>query len=125
MDTEVAPDITVRGSTLWLARLVTNLLDNAQRHANHQILLSLSVDEAHNTAVLEVSDDGPGIPPADRERVFERFTRLDDARSRDQGGSGLGLAIARDIATHLGGSLTIQDSAPGAHLVARLPMKDT
>ncbi|MFI6473697.1 sensor histidine kinase [Streptomyces sp. NPDC050516] len=122
VDTEITPEITVRGSTLWLARLVTNLLDNAQRHANHRILLSLSVDEAHNTAVLEVSDDGPGIPPADRERVFERFTRLDDARSRDQGGSGLGLAIARDIATHLGGSLTVQDSAPGAHLVAQLPL---
>ncbi|MFD9823505.1 sensor histidine kinase [Streptomyces violascens] len=122
VDTDIAPDITVRGSTLWLARLVTNLLDNAQRHAHHRILLALRVDETHRTAVLEVRDDGPGIPPADRERVFERFTRLDDARSRDQGGSGLGLAIARDIATHLGGSLTIQDSGPGAHLLARLPL---
>ena len=104
------------------ARLVTNLLDNAQRHADHWVLLALRADQDRGTAVLEVRDDGPGIPPADRERVFERFTRLDDARSRDQGGSGLGLAIARDIATHLGGSLTVQDSERGAHLVARLPL---
>ncbi|MCZ4101778.1 sensor histidine kinase [Streptomyces sp. H39-C1] len=84
---EIAPEVTVRGSTLWLARLVTNLLDNAQRHADHRVLLSLRIDEAHNTAVLEVGDDGPGIPVTDRERVFERFTRLDDARSRHQGGT--------------------------------------
>lgn len=81
---EIAPEATVRGSTLWLSRLVTNLLDNAQRHADGRVRLLLRVDAARRTAVLEVCDDGPGIPAADRERVFERFTRLDDARSRDE-----------------------------------------
>ncbi|MDJ0382068.1 ATP-binding protein [Streptomyces sp. G-G2] len=126
---EIAGGGTVRGSTLWLSRLVTNLLDNARRHAAHEVRLALSVDAVRGTVELTVSDDGPGIAVADRERVFERFTRLDDARSRDQGGSGLGLAIARDIAHRLGGSLTVQDPPPGsaaarlggAHLVARLP----
>ncbi|MFC6982389.1 sensor histidine kinase [Streptomyces cirratus] len=119
---ELAPGVTVRGSTLWLSRLVRNLLDNAQRHAARRVSLSLRVDEERDLAVLEVSDDGPGIAEADRERVFERFTRLDDARSRDEGGSGLGLAIARDIATGLGGSLSVH-AAPdgGARLVATLP----
>ncbi len=122
VDMEIAPEATVRGSTLWLSRLVTNLLDNAQRHADGRVRLLLRVDAARRTAVLEVCDDGPGIPAADRERVFERFTRLDDARSRDEGGSGLGLAIARDIATRLGGSLTVEDAPAGARLVARLPL---
>ncbi|MFE6844049.1 ATP-binding protein [Streptomyces sp. NPDC057686] len=122
VDMEIAPEAVVRGSTLWLSRLVTNLLDNAQRHADRRVRLLLRVDAARRTAVLEVGDDGPGIPAADRERVFERFTRLDDARSRDEGGTGLGLAIARDIATRLGGSLTVEDAPAGARLVARLPL---
>ncbi|WP_369779525.1 ATP-binding protein [Streptomyces sp. R33] len=122
VDMEIVPEAVVRGSTLWLSRLVTNLLDNAQRHADRQVGLLLRVDAARRTAVLEVRDDGPGIAAADRERVFERFTRLDDARSRDEGGTGLGLAIARDIATRLGGSLTVEDAPAGARLVARLPL---
>ena len=61
--------------------------------------------------MISVSDDGPGIPPADRERVFERFTRLDDARRRSSGGAGLGLAIVRELVTRAGGAvaLTVAD----------------
>ncbi|MGK4584365.1 sensor histidine kinase [Kitasatospora sp. HPMI-4] len=119
--TELQPDITVTGNRSWLTRLLTNLLDNAQRHAEQQVRLTLRTDPG-GTAVLEVRDDGPGIPDADRDRVFERFTRLDDARSRDHGGTGLGLAIARDIATHHRGTLTAAPSPRGALLVARLPL---
>ncbi|MGW5399531.1 sensor histidine kinase [Streptomyces sp. NPDC003952] len=119
---DVAPGIAVRGSTIWLSRLVTNLLDNAGRHAEQHVGLVLRLDEARGEAVLEVTDDGAGIAPADRERVFERFTRLDDARARDEGGTGLGLAIARDIALRLGGTLTVRDSPKGARLVATLPL---
>ncbi|MER5637309.1 HAMP domain-containing sensor histidine kinase [Kitasatospora sp. NPDC002227] len=112
VETSVATDgILVQGSPLWLGRLVTNLLDNAQRYGERRVALSLRSDGG--AAVLEVTDDGPGIPAADRERVFERFARLDDARSREAGGTGLGLAIARDIATHLGGTLTVADTATG------------
>ena len=73
-------------------------------------------------AELTVADDGPGIPERRRERIFERFTRLDDARTAGDGGAGLGLAIARDIAERHGGSLTLDASQPaGARFVLRLP----
>ncbi|WP_079432103.1 MULTISPECIES: ATP-binding protein [unclassified Streptomyces] len=116
--------VVVEGSELWLSRVVTNLLDNAQRFAAGRVELALRTSGPPDarTAVLEVCDDGPGIPAADRERVFERFTRLDDARSRDHGGAGLGLAIARDLAAHHGGTLTAEPSPAGARLVLRLPV---
>lgn len=115
------PGISVSGNRTWLTRLLTNLLDNAQRYADRSITVSLRTGSAARTVVLEVTDDGPGIPAADRERVFERFTRLDDARSRDLGGAGLGLAIARDIAAHHGGTLCAEDRLRGTRLVARIP----
>jgi signal transduction histidine kinase len=71
--------------------------------------------------VVSVADDGPGIPAAQRERVFERFTRLDDARSRAVGGAGLGLAIVRELARSQGGDVTLEDNAPGLRAVVRLP----
>jgi signal transduction histidine kinase len=80
--------------------------------------------------LLIVSDDGPGIPPAQRERVFERFARLDDARDRDAGGSGLGLAIVRELVARLGGTVTLADAGsaasprgdhPGLRVEVRLP----
>ncbi|MFJ5228575.1 ATP-binding protein [Kitasatospora sp. NPDC088391] len=102
--------LTVTGNPLRLGRLLTNLLDNARRHARSRIEVRFAAEDGR--AVLEVADDGPGIAPADRERIFERFTRLDDARSRDDGGTGLGLPIARDIAALHGGTLTVED-VPG------------
>ncbi|MFC6593669.1 HAMP domain-containing sensor histidine kinase [Kitasatospora paranensis] len=123
--TRLEPGIAMTGSHLWLARVVTNLVDNAQRFADRRVDVVLRADGGRHgrTAVLEVVDDGPGIVAADRERVFERFTRLDDARSRDHGGAGLGLPIARDLTAHHGGTLTAEDSPQGARLVARLPVQ--
>ncbi|MET8244397.1 ATP-binding protein [Streptomyces sp. NPDC005202] len=109
----------VHGDAEILARVVRNLLDNATRYAAGRIDVRLGVLDG--TAELVVADDGPGIPAADRERVFDRFTRLDDARARDTGGSGLGLAIVRDIVTAHHGSTRIEDNAPGARVVVRLP----
>ncbi|MFF9363555.1 ATP-binding protein [Streptomyces griseoluteus] len=109
----------VDGDADALARVVRNLLDNALRHAVRRIEVSLRVCDG--TAQLVITDDGPGIPEPDRRRVFHRFTRLDDARARDTGGSGLGLAIVRDIITAHHGSIDIDDHAPGARLVVRLP----
>ncbi|MEW2299227.1 ATP-binding protein [Streptomyces sp. NPDC006655] len=109
----------VPGDADALARVVRNLLDNAVRHARSQVTVGLCTDGG--TAHLVVADDGPGIPEADRERVFERFTRLDDARSRDTGGSGLGLAIVHDVVTAHGGRTLIEDNRPGARLVVLLP----
>ncbi|MFJ1797141.1 sensor histidine kinase [Kitasatospora griseola] len=103
------------------ARLVRNLLDNAARHADGRVAVTLAV--ADGWAHLTVEDDGPGIPAADRERVFERFVRLDDARDRHTGGAGLGLALVRTIAHSLGGTATAEPPGrlPGARLVVRLP----
>jgi signal transduction histidine kinase len=111
---------TVRACRIQMARVLINLLDNAQRHATHVVQVEVHRQDA--MAELTVSDDGAGIPKADRERIFERFTRLDAARCRDQGGSGLGLAIARDIAHAHRGTLTACCSPlGGARFVLRLP----
>ncbi|GAA1287028.1 hypothetical protein GCM10009658_33820 [Planotetraspora silvatica] len=116
----LAPDSTVNAVPTQISRLLVNLLDNAQRHCTHQV--SVDVHVAHAAVELAVSDDGPGIALADRERVFHRLTRLDDARRLDRDGTGLGLAIARDIAHAHGGTLSVEESAGGgARFVLRLP----
>jgi signal transduction histidine kinase len=108
----------VAGRPEHLARVVRNLLENAARHARRLVSVALRADG--DQLELVVADDGPGIDPADRGRVFDRFTRLDDARSRDDGGSGLGLPIAREIVEAHGGRIFVGDG-PGARLVVRLP----
>ncbi|MFB4270639.1 sensor histidine kinase [Nonomuraea sp. GTA35] len=120
--TTLQTGVVVDGDRLQLARLLTNLLDNAERHAESQIIVTLR--RQGEEAVLEVVDDGTGIAPEHREKVFERFTRLDASRSRDAGGTGLGLPIAREIATAHLGTLTIEDSDTGARFVLRLPVQE-
>ncbi|MFG1706784.1 sensor histidine kinase [Nonomuraea sp. M3C6] len=115
---DVQPGVFVQGNGLRLARCLGNLLSNADRYGDSCVCVS--VRNCGDDAVLEVLDDGPGIPEEMRERVFERFTRLDGARPRDTGGSGLGLPIARDIAKAHGGTLEIGEG-PGARLILRLP----
>ncbi|CAL9451804.1 sensor histidine kinase [Streptomyces sp. enrichment culture] len=112
--------VRVAGSRGQLGRVLANLLDNAQRHARSAVEVSVRRDG--EAAVVAVADDGEGVPAADRERIFERFVRLDAARSRDDGGAGLGLAIARDVAVRHGGTLTVHDApAGGALFELRLP----
>ncbi|MDJ1135169.1 sensor histidine kinase [Streptomyces iconiensis] len=113
-------DGEVRGSQGQLARVLGNLLDNAQRHADSRV--AVSVEREDGWMALSVSDDGEGVPAEERERIFERFVRLDGARTRDEGGAGLGLAIARDVAVRHGGSLAVQTAGGGgARFVLRLP----
>ncbi|GGP00110.1 sensor histidine kinase [Wenjunlia tyrosinilytica] len=122
VDVDAPGPAPVLGNAAHLTRLLINLMENARRHAAATIRVRVAID-GHDV-VLEVTDDGPGIPAEDRERVFGRFTRLDDARTRQDGGTGLGLAIARSIATTHGGTLTAQapsGSQGGARLVLRLP----
>ncbi|MGH3736332.1 MAG: HAMP domain-containing sensor histidine kinase, partial [Micromonosporaceae bacterium] len=109
----VAPGdpVVVRGDARLLDRVLSNLVDNAVRHATSQVTLAASLDGDH--AVLTVTDDGPGVPEADRERVFDRFTRLDDARARDAGGAGLGLAIVRDLIHLHSGTVHLHPTPPG------------
>ncbi|MER5897089.1 HAMP domain-containing sensor histidine kinase [Streptomyces sp. NPDC001876] len=112
--------LEVRGSRGQLTRVVGNLLDNAERHAERSVAVSVSADRGD--VLVAVTDDGPGVPEQERDRIFERFVRLDDARSRDDGGAGLGLAIARDVAIRHRGTLTV-GTAPqgGALFTLRLP----
>jgi signal transduction histidine kinase len=118
------------GDESQLSRVVSNLVDNALRYASRTV--ELSVRQDGRNAVIVVSDDGPGIPAADRERIWERFARLDDARSRDgggsaSGGSGLGLAMVRELAAAHGGTATVTDTrpGPGATFEVRLPILAT
>jgi signal transduction histidine kinase len=114
-----AEPLWTSGDSDALGRVVANLLDNAVRHAATQVRLSVAGDGAYQR--ISVCDDGPGIPPADRERVFDRFTRLDDARARDAGGSGLGLAIVRELVRRHDGTITLGDAGPGLRADVRLP----
>jgi signal transduction histidine kinase len=110
----------VHGRREQLQRVVRNLLDNAARHADSRVAVELRTSD--DVVELAVDDDGPGIPFDDRERVFERFTRLDDGRARDAGGLGLGLAMVKAITEQHGGTVIVEDSTlGGARLRVRLP----
>ncbi|QFY11286.1 HAMP domain-containing protein [Nonomuraea phyllanthi] len=119
---DVEPGVLIRGNRLRLCRLLTNLLSNADRYGESRVWVRVRGEG--DQAVVEVCDDGPGIPEKMRERVFERFIRLDRTRSKDSGGSGLGLPIARDIARAHGGTLEVEDGGPLTRLVLRLPRAD-
>ncbi|WP_309065388.1 sensor histidine kinase [Microbacterium sp.] len=110
----------VNGSPTLLARALRNLVDNAARHAASLVSVRVWTDAGH--VHLQVEDDGAGIPEAEREHVFDRFTRLDEARARDAGGSGLGLAIVREIAAAHHGTVGV-DAGPagGARFTLSLP----
>lgn len=110
----------LQGDARLLGQLVRNLADNAARHARGRV--AIGVFERDGRAVLTVEDDGDGVPPQERERIFERFVRLDEARSRDAGGSGLGLAIVRGIAEAADGDVRVDDSpSGGARFTASFP----
>jgi signal transduction histidine kinase len=113
----------VRGDRRPLSRLVGNLLENAARHARSTVAVALH--EQGGEVVLQVDDDGPGVPEEDRARIFERFVRLDAARDRDTGGTGLGLAIVAEVAALHGGTSRVLDSPMGgARVEVRLPRAD-
>ncbi|TYK51420.1 sensor histidine kinase [Actinomadura decatromicini] len=118
---QLAEAFTVPGDPALIARLLAALLDNAERHADDTVTVTLDRGGGH--AVLTVEDDGPGIPPDHRDRVFDVFYRPDTARGRDAGGAGLGLTIARAIAVLHHGTLTAAPAERGARLVCRLPLR--
>jgi len=116
------PSAAVTGDPHALDRVVANLVDNARRHASTAVGVTVSADG--DSVVLAVTDDGPGIPTDERERIFERFARLDESRTAATGGTGLGLAIAREIVTAHGGTVVVDPNhAPGARFVVRLPAR--
>ena len=135
VDLHVDNSVVVLGDADQLTRLIRNLLDNADRHAAGHVRLTVTT-ENEDTALIEVADDGPGIPAEDRDRIFDRFVRLQASRTRRAGssaGTGLGLSIARDIVTAHGGIITVTDSrpeppegsGPGATFAVRIPLHAT
>jgi signal transduction histidine kinase len=123
VDTSGVGAARVQGDADALHRVVRNLGENAARHASSRVDIALT--DLGDDVVLTVDDDGPGIPDAERERVLQRFVRLDEARSRDDGGSGLGLAIVDEVARAHGGSVSISQSPlGGARIEVRLPTAD-
>jgi two-component Ni(II)/redox sensor kinase NrsS len=107
------PATRVLGIESELSRLVNNLLSNAIQHSPVGGRIGVALEQRGREVRLSISDGGPGIPAAEQERIFDRFTRLDPARTRRQGGTGLGLAIAQAIARRHGGVITVE-STPGA-----------
>ena len=120
VDTSAVAAARVAGDAGLLGQVVRNLADNAARHATSAVRLSVTEGER---AVIVVEDDGEGIAEAERERVFERFVRLDEARGRDAGGTGLGLAIVRELVAAHGGTVTVATSTlGGARFTVSLPL---
>ena len=121
VDVTVSP-VTVDGDPDALRRVVVNLVDNAVRHAASAVRVEVTREDDSSLARLVVSDDGPGIPPDERERVFDRFYRLEASRSRESGGTGLGLPIVRDVVRGHGGGVLLADNGPGLRAVITLPL---
>jgi signal transduction histidine kinase len=121
--TDRVTPVVVAAHQVRLGRAVRNLLDNAVRHASSNVLVSGNV--ADGWVQITVDDDGPGVADADRDRVFERFVRLDDGRARSGGGSGLGLALVSAIAAEHGGTVSCTTSPiGGARFELRFPADD-
>ncbi|MFA5962705.1 MAG: HAMP domain-containing sensor histidine kinase [Sphingomonas sp.] len=116
---EIAPDIRIEGNRELLAQAAVNLLDNALRHTAAGTPITISLARQGDDIVLGVADHGPGIPAADRERVFARFTRLEGSRSTP--GHGLGLSLVAAIARAHGGTAALYDNHPGAKVMVTLP----
>jgi signal transduction histidine kinase len=112
----------VSGDESQLTRVVTNLVDNALRHARSTVQVALASED--DAAVITVADDGPGIPAADRDRIWDRFVRLDTDRGRASGGSGLGLALVKELVAEHDGTVSVTDhrEGTGAIFVVRLPL---
>jgi len=123
---DTAAAAPVRGDAAALRRALLNLVENAAKYTPPGGKVELGLVTGDGTAVLTVSDTGIGIEPADAERIFEPFVRLDAARARDTGGAGLGLAIARSIVIAHGGTLTVESRpGSGSRFTIRLPLAST
>ncbi len=124
VDVSAVDHVRARLPRTAVAQIIRNLVDNAARHAESRVTLGLT--RAGGSMRIVVADDGAGIPAADVERIFDRFVRLDESRTRDAGGSGLGLAIVRDLARSQGGDVWVESpDAGGARFVVSLPVGDS
>jgi signal transduction histidine kinase len=109
---------------LVLREAITNILDNAIKYSPRESTVDLRVRMEPKHAILEIADQGPGVAPEHRERIFDRFFRLDEGRSRDSGGTGLGLAIAKWAVEVHGGQIMVEDNKGGSLFRITLPLSD-
>jgi two-component system sensor histidine kinase SenX3 len=115
----------VRADRLQLVSALSNLVDNAVKYSNPGGTVRVSAREADGVIEITVADQGVGIPARDIDRIFERFYRVDRARSRDTGGTGLGLAIVRHIATNHGGDVAVRSrEGEGSTFSLRIPKQE-
>jgi two-component system OmpR family sensor kinase len=121
-----SPALTIQADPTRVAQILSNLLDNARRHTPRggRVTIDLQPSSTGTFAVVTITDTGPGVPEEERERIFQRLVRLDDARTRDHGGAGLGLPIARALARAHGGDLTCTPHQRGARFELKLPTWD-
>jgi signal transduction histidine kinase len=123
VSTDALSAARVMGDARQLGRVVRNLLDNAVRYADFEVAAAVFAEG--DEAVVRIDDDGPGVRPADRARIFERFARLDESRSRAAGGTGLGLPVVAAVVTSHGGHVAVHDSPlGGARFEVRLPLAE-
>jgi signal transduction histidine kinase len=111
IDLSVPPRTATTGNPEDLSRMFRNLLDNAVRYARRRVLVTAAAGP--DGVVVQIADDGPGIPAEERERVFGRFVRLDASREHSSGSAGLGLAIAREIAAAHGATIVLTETPGG------------
>jgi len=113
---DVADGVLVKADRLVLREAITNVVDNAIKYSPQGSTIHIRVQSNNGRAILTVADEGAGIAPEHRERIFDRFFRLDEARSRENGGTGLGLAIARWAVEVNGGQITVDSGATGGSI---------
>jgi two-component system sensor histidine kinase SenX3 len=119
-------EVAMRGNRLQLVSAVSNLIDNAVKYSNRGGVVRISASILDGQVEIDIADEGVGIPARDIDRIFERFYRVDRARSRETGGTGLGLAIVRHVATNHGGHVTVRShEGEGSVFTLRIPMEDT
>jgi signal transduction histidine kinase len=118
--TFAAANILILGNEDALVRILRNLLDNAERHAKTSVRIEVEV-VPDGAISVSVHDDGEGVPPGQEQQIFERFTRLDDARASDAGGSGLGLAIVSELVHAHNAAVVVDTASPGARFVVTFP----
>ena len=121
----VSPNIVMNGDRSKLEQIVYNLTENALKYTPDGGQITVTLQARGHNAILSVQDNGVGIPEEDQAHIFERFYRVDKARSRDTGGTGLGLSIVRQLVTMHGGTITVQSKpGQGSTFTVQLPLDD-
>ena len=118
---DVPADFAVLADDSGLEQVLSNLLDNAAKYTPEVGQITVRARNEGDRVIIEVEDNGPGIPPEHRDRVFERFYRVDAGRSREMGGTGLGLSIVKHLLAIMSGDVRVEGASPGARFVVKLP----